>query len=96
MVHQHLPHHPRRQAEELGPIAPVDLRLVHKPQIGLVHEGGGLEAVIRPLATQIRRGQSAKLVVDVREQRRWRGAVTSGEVLEDRRGVCGWVVATQG
>ena len=64
VVHQDPPHHARRQAEELGPVPPVDPALVHQPEIGLVHQGGGLEGVAGGLAAQVLGCQAMQLLVD--------------------------------
>ncbi len=49
MVRQHPPHLYGRHREEVRPVAPVDLRPFEDPQVCLVHQGGGLQRVIRPL-----------------------------------------------
>jgi hypothetical protein len=44
------PHHHRGHANELGAVLPVHLPLVESPEIRLVHERGGLQGVVEPLA----------------------------------------------
>ena len=68
LVHQDASHGVGRRAKEVGAAAPVDARLVHQPQIGLVHERARLEQVSRPFPAQQVGGDGAHLAVDPRHQ----------------------------
>jgi hypothetical protein len=46
------PHHHRGHANELGAVLPVHQPLVDQPEIRLVHERGGLQGVVEPLAAK--------------------------------------------
>ena len=51
MIDEDPPHHHRGHANELGAVLPVvHLPLVDQPEIRLVHERGGLQGVVEPLA----------------------------------------------
>ena len=63
MVHQDSAHHARREAEELGPVPPVDAALIHQPEICLVHERGGLKGMTCGFAAQVLGGKPVQLLV---------------------------------
>jgi len=42
VVDQHAPHHGGRDAHKMRPVAPIHRALTHQPQIGLMHQSGGL------------------------------------------------------
>jgi hypothetical protein len=64
VVDQDPAHHLRGQPKKLRPVAPVHAVLLDEPQVGLVHERGGLERVARALGAQLRGREVAQLVVD--------------------------------
>ncbi len=68
MVHQDLSHQAGGGAEKVSAIREVAAFLAYQPQKGFMHQCGGLEAVIRPLATQGAPGQTTQLFVDDRKQ----------------------------
>ena len=58
-----------RRGEEMSPAVPDPVRVAtDQSQVGLVHQGRGLERLARLLADQLPGGQPAQLVVDQREQ----------------------------
>jgi hypothetical protein len=63
MIDQDAAHHRRCQAEEVRPIAPIDLLLPKKSQIGLVHESGSLERVTCAFVAELRRCDPLELDV---------------------------------
>ena len=67
VLDQHAAHHPRRHAEQVGTVLPVDL-LAGETQQRLVDQRGRLQGVIGALAAQLDPGQPPQLVVDGREQ----------------------------
>ena len=75
MVHQDAPHHLRGDGEELAPVLPGGRALAEQAEVGLVHEGRGLQRVARPLATQAVRRPPPQLLVDQRKE-----AVAGGDV----------------
>jgi hypothetical protein len=64
VVDEDLPHCPGRDAEEVAAILPAHVLLLHQAQIGLMHEGGGLERVIRTLAPHVGARRPAQLAAD--------------------------------
>jgi hypothetical protein len=52
VVHQHAPHRPRGEGEEVGAALPAHVGLVAEAQPRLVHERRGLEGVAVALAAQ--------------------------------------------
>jgi hypothetical protein len=68
MVHQDAAHDLSGDPEKLRAIHPRHPALSHQAHIGFVHEGRRLERVIRPLATEVRDGSLAQLVIDERDK----------------------------
>ena len=68
-------HHLRRQREEVGPVLPAGPLLVHQAQVGLVHEGRGLEGVSSALSAHPLRGALIQLPIQRCEQRIASGVV---------------------
>ena len=64
MVDQDGADHMRRQPEKLRAILEMNVALSQEAQIDLVNNGCGLQAVMRPPATQIAGRHTAQLVVD--------------------------------
>ncbi len=54
--------------KEMCPVLPIDPLLVDEAQIRFVDEGGRLQAVAGPLATELTPGNAAQLGVDERQQ----------------------------
>jgi hypothetical protein len=50
VVDQDISHHPGRQAVKLGAPLPLNLLLIHQPQIGLVNQRRWLQGVVCALA----------------------------------------------
>ena len=58
-----------RSSEEVAPaLPPLDLLDVHQAQVGLVHQGGGLQGLTRLFLGQLVRRQFAQFVVDERQE----------------------------
>ena len=53
MIHQDLAHEPGRYGEELRPVLPVHLRLIHQLDIGLVYQRGCLQRMTTSLGTHV-------------------------------------------
>jgi hypothetical protein len=68
VIHQDMPHQPRGHAQELRPVLPVHLRLVHQLEIGLVHQRGGLQGVALPLHPHVAVGDAPQFPFHLREQ----------------------------
>jgi hypothetical protein len=50
MMHQDLPHQPRRNAEEVRAALPVDFALINQEQVDLVDQRGRLKGVVAAFA----------------------------------------------
>src|SRR6516162_10933105 len=68
VVHEDLPHQPRRDPEEMGAILPLNVSPVDQPQIGLVHECRRLERVIAALTPHVRGRNTAQLALDTNHE----------------------------
>ena len=68
VIHQDAPDQLRGHAEEMGAVLPVDAALVDQPQVGFVHQGGGLQGVVGPFAPQVPAGQALEFAVDQRRE----------------------------
>ena len=53
--------------EKLGAVAPIDPALVHQAEVGLVHQGGGLESMAGGFPAQVGRCKTMQLLVQHRE-----------------------------
>ncbi len=89
VVDEHAADEPRGDGEELRAVRPHRALLRLEAQIQLVDDDGGRQRVPRPLAPQLVRRLLAQLVVDERQQLRFRlgvaaapGAQQRGEVVE--------------
>ena len=69
----------------MRPILPVHVLRIHQPQVGLVHEGGGLEAVACSFAAHAPSGDPLQLLMDERSQSGERGLV-AGSPREEEPG----------
>ena len=84
-IDQHLSHHPRRDAEEVCPVFPVDALCANQADVGLVDQRGGLEGVASALTAHIAPCQPPQLCVDQWDQPIQRRAVTGAARVEQRR-----------
>jgi hypothetical protein len=75
VIHEDATHDAGRNGEEVRAVVPRDGLRVHEPEIGLVDERGGLEAVACPLAGPTAPRDVVELVVDERNQLRERSLV---------------------
>jgi hypothetical protein len=75
-----------RRGEEVSPALPPPIRIdADQSQIGLVHQGRGLERLTRRLAGQLPSGQPAQLVVDQRKQLAGRLPLPLAQCLQETR-----------
>lgn len=79
MVHQDLAHRPGRHSEEMGTILPSVVPYVNQLQVGLVHEGRGLQRMPVPFSRKIYSGQALQLSVNGYEEDVFRLLVTASE-----------------
>jgi hypothetical protein len=87
VVNEHVPDGLGRGGEEMCPVPPFHLVLADEPQIGLVHQGGGLERQGARLAAQVALGQGAELVVDERQQAVYGRGIAAAGTLQNLRDV---------
>jgi len=66
IVNQNLPHKHGCQSHEVSPVLRPERTLFHEPKVSLVHEGGGLQSVVRALSTKVAVSQTVQFVVDER------------------------------
>ena len=69
------------------PIGPIDLRAADEPEVGLVHQFGGLEALARRLTGDQERAEAAKIGVDRLEGGVARLRPLAGERVEQEAGL---------
>jgi hypothetical protein len=67
-VHQDLAHGHARHGQEVSPVLPGGAGLIHQPEIGLVHQGRGVERLPRTKAAELPAGHGAQLVIDQTHQ----------------------------
>jgi len=63
-----VPHQPGGHAQELRPVLPVHLRLVHQLEVGFVHQRGGLQGVALPLHPHVPMGDAPQFAFHLRQQ----------------------------
>ena len=68
VVNEYVAHERRGNGEKMAFILPLDLSLLAEPQVHLVHERGGLQGVILPLAGHVVPGQTPQLLIHDRGQ----------------------------
>jgi hypothetical protein len=68
MIHEDSTHRLRRDPKKMRTILPLNLPLFDESQIGLVHERGRLQRVIRALASKVAGCLPSKLAIHERQQ----------------------------
>jgi hypothetical protein len=66
MVHQDVAHQSRHR-QELGPVLPVHMGLIHQLQVRLVHQSGGLQGVALALHPHVMAGDTPQLPFHLRQ-----------------------------
>ena len=87
VIDQDAAHDLRGDTKEVGPILPVTLALIDKPDEYLVHEGRWLERVVRALTPQLAGGNAPELRIDEWQQLIERTPVATTPIAEQRRNV---------
>jgi hypothetical protein len=85
VIHQDAAHDPSRHGEEVGTVLPRHVLGIHQPEVRLVDEHGGLEAVVRALSCHAALRDLVKLVVDDWNQS-LEGALVASPPLEKEPG----------
>jgi hypothetical protein len=88
MIHEDAPHEARGDAEELVTVLPAGV-LLAQPQVGLVDQVGGPQAMSRALVAQVAGGAAPQLRVDDRDQAITRRFITAAPRLEQPRDLAG-------
>ncbi len=68
LLDEDVAHRPRRRAEEVAPAVPAGVVIADQAQVCLVDQGCRLKGLARRQSTSQRRGQSAQLSIDDRQQ----------------------------
>ena len=89
VIDQDPAHDPRCDAKEMRSILPIRAALVDETDVGLVHERGGLQGVVRPLVAKLACGDAAKLRIDEREQLIEGSPVAATPIAQQRGDVAG-------
>jgi hypothetical protein len=92
VVDEDAAHHHRGEPDELRAVGPVDLPLVDQPQVGFVHQRGGLQGVPGPLLTQVAARQSPQFVVDDRKQLVERSLIAAAPLDQQLRHAGRWTL----
>jgi hypothetical protein len=81
VVDENPAHRLRRNPKEVTPVLPLDTTLIDELEIGLVHEGGRRNGVIRALSPQVRFRELFELAVQDLDQLTLRNpvALTPGD-----------------
>ena len=68
MIHQNLPHQPGGDSQEMRPVLPVHLRLVHQFKVDLIDQRGGLQGVALALHPHVVLGDAPQFPFNQRDQ----------------------------
>jgi len=68
MIDENPSHHAGGDAEEVCPVAPLDMPLIDQPYVCLVEERGRLQRMARRLTDHVARRHPAQVIVDERDQ----------------------------
>ena len=68
VVDEHLAHGARRRAEEVRAVLPAGGRVADEAHVGLVHQGRGVQRVVRALVAQALPRDDQQLLVDQRQE----------------------------
>ena len=68
MINEDLAHQSRRDPEEMLPILPIRIPLIHQTQICLIHEGSRLQSMTLAFSPQITGGNETQLLIDNRRE----------------------------
>ena len=92
VIDEHPSHHLRRHGEKVSAVLPGDGVLPCQTDISLMDECCGLECVVSPLASQLRRCSLSQFAVHNRHQVIYRPHVSLPPGLKQTThvGVCGW------
>ena len=82
-VHQHAPDGLGGDGEEVGAAFPDGLVLIHEAEVGLVHEGGGLEREILSLGAEVVLGDGAEFIVENGQEEIDRSLVSGRDAFEE-------------
>ena len=82
-IHQDVPHDLGGEAEELRPVLPLHVGLVHELQVGLVYEGVRLQGVARTLPAEVRGRPPVEVGVDETHQAIPGGFVAAAPGLQE-------------
>lgn len=82
VVHEDAPHHLGGDGEKMRPTLPIAVSFADQSKVHLVHEGGRLQDVPRPLAAKSGRRPAAKLPMDHRNELIPRGEIAFAPRVE--------------
>ena len=68
VVHQNPAHCPRSDPKEVRPVAPMNPRLIHHLEVGLVHQGTSVERMTHSLLLQLPVSKAAEFPVNQRKK----------------------------
>jgi hypothetical protein len=88
MVHQDAAHRTGHNREEVRSVGELDFRMAEKLQVRLVHQGGGLQSVVRAFLAKLRFGNPMQGLVDDAHQFALRGCLAGAHPMQqlgDRR-----------
>ncbi len=68
VIHQDPAHRPGGNRQKVGPVFPLDLRLIHEPEIRLVHQTGRAERVTWSLGPELTMCHQPQLRIHQRQQ----------------------------
>jgi hypothetical protein len=77
VIDEHAAHHARGHREEVRAVLPAHAAQLHKAEVRLVDESGGLQGVSRPLAVHLAAGEALEFFVHDGKQPLERGRVAA-------------------
>ena len=90
MVHEDTPHQPRRHREKVRAVLPVHLLDIDEPQVGLVDERRGLQAMAAPFTAHASPGDLLQLPLHERNHPA-EGRLVAVSPREQQLGDLGWM-----
>lgn len=85
IVHQNVPHHPRRDSQEMDSVGELAVGILKQSQVGLVYQGGGLQGVLGPFSAQVASSDMVQFIVERRHQLVQHGLIPGAQPLEQFR-----------
>jgi hypothetical protein len=85
VIDQDPAHHLCSHAKEMSPVLQIPLALLDKPQPGFMHQGGGLQSMVRALPAHVTTGKTPEFVIDQCDELIGRTLFAGLELVQQQR-----------